>query len=38
MQKVSLEKGKIGNLFIRLVIPAVISQLVTLAYNIVDRI
>ena len=38
MQKVSLGKGRIGNLFVRLVIPAVISQLVTLAYNIVDRI
>lgn len=34
----ALGHGNITKLFIRLVIPAVISQLVTLAYNIVDRI
>lgn len=33
-----LETEKISKLFIRLVIPAVISQLVTLVYNMVDRI
>lgn len=33
-----LENRSIPGLFVRLVIPAVISQLVTLAYNMVDRI
>lgn len=37
-QENTLETENITKLFIRLVIPAVISQLVTLAYNMVDRI
>ena len=38
MQKLSLRNDNIKTLFIHLTIPAVISQLVTLAYNIIDRI
>lgn len=38
MVKTSLDKGNVKYLFIRMVIPAVISQLVTMAYNVVDRI
>lgn len=37
-QENTLETENITKLFIRLIIPAVISQLVTLAYNMVDRI
>lgn len=35
---VSLGEGDIRKLFLRLAVPAVISQLVTLAYNMVDRV
>lgn len=38
MKKISLGQNRIGGLFMRLVVPAVISQLIVLAYNIVDRI
>lgn len=36
-KSISLGEGDVRRLFVRLVIPAVIAQLVTLAYNIVDR-
>ena len=38
MQKSNLGTEKIKTLFIRLVIPSVIAQLVSLIYNMVDRI
>ena len=33
-----LEKNSVKDLFIKLSIPAIIAQLVNIAYNIVDRI
>lgn len=38
LKKISLGQDHMGSLFVRLVIPAVISQIIVLAYNIVDRI
>ena len=38
MKKVSLETDPIPGLFVRLAVPAVISQLITLVYNMVDRV